>query len=387
MNWRRGTLGLLIVGLVTSGARAADPLEINVLLPLSGQGTFIGTEQLKAVNAIEALVNKQGGINGRPIKFVVGDEQSNPQVALQLVQGLIAKHVSLILGPTISASCGAVAPLAEKEGPVDYCLSNSIRPTPGSYVFSSLFQTRDMLAVSLRYFRQRGFTRIAAITSTDASGQDAERALLDGLARPENKGLDLVAREHFALADISVAAQMTRIKAADPQAIVAWAAGTPAGTLFHGILDAGITLPVLTSPGNLNLPQMKQYASFLPKELLFPGAAFFAPDSVDRPTRAAIAQFTSALATVGGKPDMIFASTWDPVMLTIDALRKLGPDATAGQLHDYLEKQKGWVGINGRYDFVAIPQRGIDDSAALVVRWDPDKTTWIPVSRLGGKPL
>jgi len=386
-NFRAPLAVLLLLGIITASAQAAEPFEINVLLPLSGTGTFIGTEQLKAINAIETLVNKQGGIAGRPVKFVIGDEQSNPQVAVQLVQGLLAKHVPLILGPTMSASCGAVAPLVERDGPVDYCLANGIRPTPGGYVFSSLFQTRDMLTVALRYFRQRGITRIASIISTDATGQDAERALVDGLARPENKGLELVAREHFALGDISVAAQIAHIKAADPQALVAWATGTPAGTLFHGIFDAGLVVPTLTSPGNLNYPQMKQYAAFLPKELLFAAAPFFAPDEVDRTTRAALATFSSSLAAIDAKPDMIFASAWDPVMLAVTALRKLGPDATAAQLHDYLEKQRGWVGINGRYDFVAIPQRGIDDAAALVVRWDPDKTTWIPVSKLGGRPL
>ena len=43
-------------------------------------------------------------------------------------------------------------------------------------------------------------------------------------------------------------AQMAHIKASNPQVLIAWAAGTPAGTLLHGAYDAGLDVPTLTSP-------------------------------------------------------------------------------------------------------------------------------------------
>jgi branched-chain amino acid transport system substrate-binding protein len=368
--------------------RAAEPFEIGVILPLSGTASFIGAEQQQALAALETTVNKSGGINGRPLKFDIVDDQSNPQVSLQLARTLIDKHVSAILGPTLAASCAAVAPFVENTGPVQYCLSNAARPAPGSYVYSSLFSTRDMVAVAVRYFRQRGLTKIAYIVSTDTTGRDAETAITDVLTLPENHNMSVVASEHFATTDISVAAQIARIKTAQPQALIAWAAGSPAGTLFHGTFDAGLDIPTLTSPGNLNYAWAKQFARFLPKEAYFSAIPYFARDAItDRPTIAALDTFSSALTADNVKPDQIHASAWDPALIVIAAYKKLGVNATPARLRAYMSGISDWTGIMGRYDFRVIPQRGIGEKAVVVARWDPDKQTWIGVTLPGGGPI
>ncbi|HXF34105.1 MAG TPA: hypothetical protein VN603_05990, partial [Candidatus Acidoferrales bacterium] len=71
----------------------------------------------------------------------------------------------------------------------------------------------------------------------------------------------------------------------------------------------------------------------------------------------------------------------------VAAFRKLGTNATATQIRDFIANLKGWTGINGPYDFRAVPQRGLDVKAAVVVRWDTAKGTWIGVSKPGGAPL
>src|ERR1700750_1119192 len=99
---------LLLLGSTVTPARAADPYDINVVLSLTGAGAFLGVSEAKAISAIEAITNKSGGIKGRPVHFVLADDQSNPQVAVQLFNGLIAKQVPVILGPSYSATCYAV---------------------------------------------------------------------------------------------------------------------------------------------------------------------------------------------------------------------------------------------------------------------------------------
>ena len=104
------------------------PVEINTILALTGPAGFIGSSEQKSLGILENLVNKSGGIKGRPVKFVIADDQSNPAVSVQLTNGLIAKKVAVILGPTFTATCLADGPLLAKTGPVDYCLSPSIAP-------------------------------------------------------------------------------------------------------------------------------------------------------------------------------------------------------------------------------------------------------------------
>ena len=56
------------------------------------------------------------------------------------------------------------------------------------------------------------------MTSTDASGQDAEKGINGNLALPENKDVQVVAREHFNPTDVSVAAQIENINRRGPGA-------------------------------------------------------------------------------------------------------------------------------------------------------------------------
>jgi branched-chain amino acid transport system substrate-binding protein len=102
---------------------------------------------------------------------------------------------------------------------------------------------------------------------------------------------------------------------------------------------------------------------------------------------AAQAKFDAAYKAAGVAPDVASAHGWDPTMMIVAGLRKLGPNATAAQLHDYLIHLKGFEGINGEYDFEREPQRGLDVQDAVVTLWDPAKKNWIPVSQAAGAPL
>lgn len=370
---------------LSSAARAAEPFEINVIVSETGSASFLGKAQATSLSVLEDLVNTSGGIAGRTIHFDVYDDQSNPQVGVQLMNSVIAKGVSVVLGGSIVAVCGAIGPLAAN-GPVNYCLSPGVHPPAGSYIFSSLPSTTDAFVASATYFRERGIRKIALITSSDATGQDAERGI-DATFNAQS-GVEIVVHEHFNITDVSVAAQLARIKASDAQAMIAWSTGTPIATILRGAQDLGFDMPIEVSNGNLTYAQMHAYAGFLPKEILFAATPPLAADSIPNgPVKRTVTQFMAAFKAAGVRPDTGYLAAWDPAAMIVDAYKKLGPDATALQLRDYLENLRGWVGINGIYDFKAIPQRGIGANSIVMVRWDATKDTWVAVSRLGGEPL
>jgi ABC-type branched-subunit amino acid transport system substrate-binding protein len=198
----------------------------------------------------------------------------------------------------------------------------------------------------------------------------------------------VVDREHFANADISVAAQMSKIKAAGPQVLIAWAAGTPAGTLLRGANDAGLDVPTLTSPANLNFNVLKtQWAGFLPTHLIFPGSAAAAPGAANNGRwKAMVASFVKGLGP-DVKADQVHASTWDPAMIAIDALKAAGPAADAAHIRDRIAQTKNWAGVLGMYDFTAIPQRGIGTGSVIMIGWDKAQGNWSAISGPGGTRL
>jgi branched-chain amino acid transport system substrate-binding protein len=378
----------LSLSCVLSAAAAGEPVNLNVIIPLSGPGTFIGKSQQDALTAMEAVVNKDGGIRGRPVHFIVHDDATNPQNAVQAANQSLVGKPNVLLGPSLAATCLAVAPLVAN-GPVQYCFSPAIHPKADSFTFSSSVSTADFAIAFYRYFASQGWKKIGLITSTDASGQDADAAFANALELPENKaaGLSVVDREHFNVSDLSVAAQMERLKASGAQVVVCYAAGTPLGTLLQGVKQVGLDVPIATGNANMTYAQMKQYASFLPATLLFPGLPFLAHIAPTAKAKQVQAEFYDAFKEMGIVPDLSQSTAWDPILIVIDALRALGPDASAEQIRNYIEKLHGFVGLAGDYDFRDGSQRGLTEKNLLIMRWDPPKGTWSAVSALGGGPM
>jgi branched-chain amino acid transport system substrate-binding protein len=390
-SWIGRSALLAVAGalLFAGPAAAADNYEINVVLPLTGGASFLGKAEQQGLQIAETFVNKEGGIQGRPLKFVFHDDQSQPQTAVQLASQIVATQPAVVIGSAVVATCSAMAPLM-RQGPVMYCLSPGIHPEKGEFAFTSSVSTVDLAAALINFYRLKGWTKIALITSTDASGQDAERGIKEVLSRPANKDVSLVANEHFTPTDVSVSAQIERIRSAQPQAMIAWTTGGPVGTVFKGIIQAGIDLPVATTNGNMTLAQMTQYADFLPKQLFIPSSEWPKHErsmALDPGVEKAQAGFFAAYDAAKVTPDVAASLAWDPALLVVDALRKLGPSATAAQVRDHLVNLKGFAGINGVYDFPKVPQRGLDEKDAVVTRWNPAEKAWEVVSKPTGIPL
>src|SRR5208282_798438 len=149
----------------------------------------------------------------------------------------------------------------------------------------------------------------------------------------------LVEQQSASPTDVSVMAQIARIKAAEPQVIIGWALGSPEATILRSIRDAGLTQPVVIGQGNASYVFMEQFASFLPQELYLPenlgtirSGLLNLPPAVLRARKT----YFSALDAAGLKAEVGGEAVWDGAMTVIDALRHLGPTPTAQQIRDYI---------------------------------------------------
>jgi branched-chain amino acid transport system substrate-binding protein len=262
-----------------------------------------------------------------------------------------------------------------------YCFSPGIHPDAGSYAFSSGVSTADMAQKVIDYYRGQGWTKIAAITSTDATGQDAEASIKAALSVPDNASVQLVANEKFNTTDVSVDAKISRIKAAQPQALIAWSTGNPIATVFKALAQSGLDVPVATTDGNMSYAQMEQYSSFLPKTLLIPTGEWPAYNQLPPgPVKQTQQAFFSAMQAANIKPEIGHTLAWDPALVVVDALRQLGPDASASQLRDYIAGLTQTPGVDGLHNYKNAPQRGLTVSNVVVTRWDAGQGTWVLIS-------
>jgi branched-chain amino acid transport system substrate-binding protein len=382
-------LALLALVLPSAGVRAQPAaVEISAILPLTGGNSFTNVQIRASMLVAQDIVNKTGGIRGRPLHFTFFDDTGNPATAVSLAAQVVASHPAVLMGPTLVSTCRATEQITLK-GPVEWCFSPGVPIVPDGYMFASLVSTHENLQTTMRFLRDRGVKRIGLLLSTDATGQDGEEQIDYALALPENKGLSVVAVEKFNTNDISVAAQVSRIKAAAPDAVVAWTTGASLETNLRGLNEAGLDVPVITTPGNMTHAQMTAMAKIIPKAGLYFPSTLVQAHGILRPgpIRDAQDRYFAAMHDAHVVPEPGGSYGWDPTLIIVQALRTLGPDATAAQIHDYLEQLHGFAGINGIYDFRDGQQHGLTRTAGVVARWFADKNDWIAVTRPGGGTL
>lgn len=378
----------LLMAFASSAVRADDTFDINVILPLSGPASFVGQSSQDTLRLVEKVVNKEGGIDGKPIRFVVEDDRTSPQTAVQLTNGILASPPPVLMGSGSFPMCAAMAPLVAK-GPVTWCFSPGMKPPAGGYMFASGVESGTLVKSLLRYFKSQNLKKIALILTSDANGQDGERAFDAAVQDPDLSDVTLVTKAHFNPADLNVSAQVEQVRAANPDAVVAWATGSPIGTVFRSLNQAGVDLPTGTLVGNLSYRFMSQYGSVLPSHIYFAGTAGSAVGgglNLDPAVAEAKKQLDAAYEGTGLRPDNGTEMVWDPAMIIVGALKQLGGKADPDKVKDYLSQLK-YSGASGIYDFTKVPQRGLGADNVVIMTWDKDSKVFVPVTQPGGASI
>jgi branched-chain amino acid transport system substrate-binding protein len=372
-------LALAFASASTGAAAPAtgDPYTIDAILPLTGTGAYSGQLHAQAMRVYESVANANGGIRGRPVHFDIHDDQSNPVVAVQLTNQILAKNPPVFMGSAYVAACAAEAPLVLNKSTVEFCVSPGLL-TKQKNVFASSIAITYITRGTLKFMRDRGLTRVGLIVANDATGQAADALALSEFAQPENKSLQLVANERFNPSDISVSAQVARVKAAKPQALAIYATGTAFGNVLRALSDSGLNVPIVTSAVNMNETQLEGYAAFMPTELVFNAAQAYAREQVrSGPLRAAIDEYYNGFRAQGLTPSPESPLSWDPAKIVVATLRALGTDATGDQVADYISNLHDFAGASGIYDFRNSDHHGLTDSALVWVRWQPTQKTFV----------
>jgi branched-chain amino acid transport system substrate-binding protein len=378
-TWTLVLGALALVSLL--GANAVPPYDIHAILPLTGSGAFSGQVEQQTLETVARIENSKGGIRGRDIRFVFHDDQSNPATSIQMLTQAMSTQASVVIGGSLVSTCSAMQPLV-KTGPVQYCLSPGLHPTFDSYSFVSSLSTVDLNRELTQYLYARGARRFAIIAGTDATGQESVKAFRVTFNMPELAGAQLVDVEQFNPTDVTVVGQIEHLRTFKPDVLFVPTTGPAFATVLRALRDTGLEVIVGGGIGNMYYEQMRQYESFLPKEMYFCGPGYFRdPKDISEPWRSAVVAFNKAFAPV--RPGLGQGLAYDAARIIIAALRQLGPDATATQIRDYIHQVHGYAGANGIYDFRSGENRGLGSENAAILRYDAAKHLFVVISKPG----
>lgn len=100
---------------VTGDPATGEPIKVGSIQSKTGPDDFSSSGQ--GARAFFECVNANGGINGRPVEFLIEDDQWTPEVASQAGAKLINdEEVVAMVGSSSFVECGVNGPLYEEEG-------------------------------------------------------------------------------------------------------------------------------------------------------------------------------------------------------------------------------------------------------------------------------
>lgn len=95
-------------GLSNGQAATGEPINIGAIVSKTGPDDFSASAQ--AAKAYFDCVNANGGINGRPVNYIIGDDQWSPEIAAQLAAKLVDdEKVVAMVGNSSFVECAANA--------------------------------------------------------------------------------------------------------------------------------------------------------------------------------------------------------------------------------------------------------------------------------------
>jgi branched-chain amino acid transport system substrate-binding protein len=358
-------------------AKGKEPIKIGALFALSGPAAAIGMPTKLVAEMVVAKINKEGGINGRPLELVIGDTESDAAKAATIAKKFIYQDkVAAIIGPTRTDSGMAVKKIVEEAGMPTFM---TVGGDPvimggekfGSYNFVFKSPQRSSIAVKrlFSYLKSKDIKTIGLITATDGFGKDGLH-WLEKLA-PEY-GFEIVAKESFGPQDTDMTAQLTKIKNAKPQAIICWTIGPAGAIVSKNKAQLGVDIPLFQCHG-LPDPKYIELAGKAAEGDRMPSTKLMAvnelPDS--DPQKAVIKEFIHLYKDVYHYDKQFPINThsgyaWDAIMIVADGMKKAGTDPA--KLKDAIEQTKGYIGVSGIYNLTPEDHNGLGEDSMVIVQ-------------------
>ena len=95
-------------------AKAADPIRIGVLSPVTGAWTVYGQAHSRGFELAVEEINAAGGVLGRPIEMILADYQTDQRLVVEQANRLLRQEkVDLLAGTFSSADRNAAGPVVK----------------------------------------------------------------------------------------------------------------------------------------------------------------------------------------------------------------------------------------------------------------------------------
>ena len=359
---------VLSIGVMPSLSWSKDAYKIGGIFAITGPSSFLGEPEKKSMEMVVDEINAQGGIDGHPLEAVIYDTEGDPGKTVLAANKLISKdNVLAIVGPSLTPTTLAIVPIVEKEKvPLISCaagikITELIKP----WVFKTA--QSDVLAVAAIYqhMQKQNIKKIGILTVENAFGESGKEQLQ---AQAAQYGIEIVQAESFGGKDTDMTAQLTKIRSAQPQAIVCWGTNPGPAVIAKNVQQMNIKIPLYQSHGVAS-PKFLELAGDAAEGIMLPtGKILVARQLPDTdPQKSVLLKYIEQFEKRYQMPVSGFGGyAYDAMHLLAAALRST--DGNKEKLRDALEKLTGQVGVTGTFNFSPQDHNGLGADAFVMVQ-------------------
>ncbi len=341
-----GLAMLLLIALAACG-RAPKTPRLGAVMRLS-----IGAEQgipcRRGVEMAVAEVNQAGGINGQKVELITEDEKDSPAAAVNAVQKLInVDQVVAIVGPMTSGAMMAAAKTAEDAKVVDI---SPTATTPqlsglGAYLYRGCSRIDTQAKVLTKYVADTWKPKTVAIFfSNEPYGKGSAKFFSEEF---EKLGIKVVDQESFNRGARDFKAELTKIKAADPDILFIPGYTPETAPAAAQARQLGMNQKILGVYGDYDLTYVQLAGEAANGHVI--GGEY--DEGYDTAKNQNFKKNYQELTEKNHDPyNLMFAALgYDADSIILEGIIKNGPSAAG--IKEYLDNVKDFDGVTGKLSF------------------------------------
>jgi len=347
--WIGTFMGIGAVFLLAGGLGwAQDTIRIGFFAPITGPAAADGASAKNAVELGVKEVNDAGGIRGKKVDLIVYDDRLNPQEAVAIANKLIEKDkVVGVVSGAYSGPTRVTAPIFQKAG-MPMVAGYAVHPDvtwdpkekkPNDFCFRNGFLGEIEGAAAAEYAVKNLKAQKVALIFMD---NDFGRAISAGFAeRAEKLGAKVLTKQMYKFpGEKDFRPFLTRIKESNPDLIFAAGYYAEAAAIVRQAKELGITSKIMGEEG-FDSPKFLEIAGPAAEGVVI-------ATNLDRDDPRPVVQnfLKNYRSTYKEDADMVGASSYDALMILVNAIKISGTDAKA--IQKALLETKDYNGLTGK---------------------------------------
>lgn len=343
--------------------------KIGAIYSKTGPNSPLGEPEWNAAKLVEEQINKNGGINGVPLKIILADDESVQEKATQEMNRLINdEKVLAVVGSSGSGPSLAMKGIAmQNQVPMISAAASVqiVQPVDQSkWVFKTPHSDEHAVERIYTYLKEKKITKVATLTDSNAFGTSGLEQL-EGLAKKFD--MDIVSKESYNTQDPDMRAQLTKIEKSGAKAIIVWGTNPGPAIIAKNMKELGMKTPFIGSHGIANASFIK-LAGEAAEGVVIPTGKLLFPDQIDKSDKQhkVISSFYSDYkAKFNSEPTNFGSYGYDNIMLLVEALKAGASDREA--IRNYLENDvKDYVGATGIFSFSKEDHNGLKADSMVI---------------------